>query len=379
MENIKCTLCQANPKSQNINYFRQAAKSNSTQSFVICENCISLLSDALQTVKQNVKPKAGLPDFTPKDIYNHLSRFVIGQEDAKTSLSVAVFQHYQRIKNPTLKHKSNILMCGPTGSGKTYLVQIIAEFLNVPFAHVDLTSITPRGYVGESPESMIERLFLAAKGNVKQAEKGIIFLDEFDKIPAGHEQGSFKAKILQGEILKLLEGDIVDIRLSEQGQKVSINTKNILFIAAGAFSGLEELKKEKPTLGITQEKRETEPQNKKDLKPFLKFGLIPELLGRFPVTCFTEPLSENELIEILRNSEDSILRYYKELFFINGVELELKEDLLRDVAKKALKEELGARGLKRQLEERFKDILFQIDNFKGKKLSVGLNSLEVKL
>lgn len=345
-------------------------------SFVICENCITLLSQALNSVKENLKTDAPLLDFTPKDIFNHLSRFVIGQEAAKTALSVAVFQHYQRIKNPTLKHKSNILMCGPTGSGKTYLVQIIAEYLNVPFAHVDLTSITPRGYVGESPEVMVERLFLAAKGNVKQAERGIIFLDEFDKIPAGQEQGSFKAKILQGEILKLLEGDTVDIRLSEQGQKVSINTKNILFIAAGAFSGLEALKKEKPSLGIAQQEME-KPSS--ELSPFLKFGLIPELLGRFPVTCVTEPLSEKELIEILKTSEDSILKYYQELFFLNGVELELKEELLKDVAQKALKEELGARGLKRQLEERFKDILFQIDAFKGKKLVLGKSSLDVKV
>lgn len=361
-----------------------------TGGFVICDSCISLLAQASVTVKRNKSQTeeenennftpAPVQLVSPKEIYQHLDNYIIGQTEAKKSIAVAVYQHYQRINNPELKRKSNIMIVGPTGSGKTEIARTIAQLLNVPFAQVDVTTMTPRGYVGDNPEICIEKLLMAANGNVKEAERGIIFLDEFDKIPSGVEHGSFKAKAVQQELLKLIEGSKVDINKpgAEQGApKVSVDTSKVLFISAGSFAGIEEFlnKENQKVMGFGGN---VEPENsteikRPELKHFISFGLIPEILGRFPVVCFTNELTKDELCRVLSEPKDSVLEHYQTLFKVAGVNLEVTKDCLNDLVEKAVAEKLGARGLAKQLELKLQPLLFDIDSFHGKTLVVDVN------
>lgn len=386
-----CHFCKEPSSNNKRLYFRQMTQVN-PHPVIICECCIELLYSSMKKIKHpstsapsDFKIPNGDLSFSPKDVFDHLNQSIIGQDEAKKSISVAVFQHYERLKNPKLTHKTNILLVGPTGSGKTEIARSIASFLNVPFTQVDVTTMTPRGYIGESPEVCIEKLFSASGHNVKMAERGIVFLDEFDKIPSGGEFSSFKARAVQQELLRLIEGDQVDIRIGgEHGQKVTIDTSKILFIAAGSFAGLEKYinKDSARSIGLIQET--TKPlvtaydfTNRVKNKHFEEFGLIPEMMGRLPVVCFTTALSKEELCKIITEPKGSILNHYQTLFQGVGAELEVDRECLLDLAEKALADKLGARGLKKQLELKLKDLLFEITSFKDKKILIRKDSVSV--
>jgi ATP-dependent Clp protease ATP-binding subunit ClpX len=391
-DKIICHLCFKSPEDTNSNFFKQAPK-NGLPSVVICENCIELLHNSTKAIKKRSTPlqdDAVQPlnvNYSPKDIYKHLELNIVGQEDAKRAMSVAVFQHYQRIKNPGLKHKSNIMIVGPTGTGKTELARSIATFLNVPFVQVDVTTLTPRGYIGDSPEVCIEKLYAAAKEDVAAAERGIVFLDEFDKIPQGGDHGVFRAKV-QSELLKIVEGDKVDIKIgSEPSQKVTIDTKNVLFITAGAFVGLEQIvtrsDEKRITIGVEQVKSsETKPAVHWTThvlpEHLIKFGLIPEVIGRFAVTCYTKELSKDDLIRIIKEPEHSILNHYQSIFKGADINLDIDDDVLMLMAGQAILDKLGARGLKKQLETKLQNLIFDIDTYRGKNLRLTLNGVMIR-
>lgn len=326
------------------------------------------------------KGKQEITAFNPRDVFDHLNKDIIGQEDAKRTISVAIYQHFMRINNPNLVQKSNVLIVGPSGSGKTELARSIANFLNLPFVQVDTTTITPRGYVGESPEMIIEKLYSAANGSIEDTEKGIVFLDEFDKTPSGVATASYKAKAVQQELLKIIEGAKIEIKIGMEphAQKVVIDTSNILFIAAGSFVGLEEMvsKKADNVIGIgsgTLSEKTIAPKELAQLvenKHFEEFGIIPEILGRFPVVCFTQALSKADLVKILTEPQNSIVNQYEELFKVAGSNLVIDKNLLDIFAENAIKEKIGARGLKKQIERRLKPILFDIDKYKGLTVTV---------
>jgi ATP-dependent Clp protease ATP-binding subunit ClpX len=380
-----CNICQSNPPQANLDYFSLAAV-ESQPGFTICEGCIRLLYQALGSIpsenqKNASKPKESIHNFDPQDVSKHLDQFIIGQAEAKRLVAVAVFQHYQRINNPDLKRKSNIMIIGPTGSGKTEIARSIAALLNVPFAQVDVTTMTPRGYIGESPEVCVEKLLAAAGGNVQEAEKGIIFLDEFDKIPSGADYGSFKAKAVQQEILTIVEGSKVDIKVGgdQGGQKVSVDTSKILFIAAGSFAGIEKHMQSDSHrvmgIGTNLAPPEDLSNSRPTIKDFISFGFIPELLGRFPVECYTEQLSTADLCRVLTEPKDSILNYYQTLFLGAGSKLIVTEACLLSLAEKAVLEKLGARGLSKQLELRLQPLMYDIHLYRGQCVTVGVTDL----
>jgi ATP-dependent Clp protease ATP-binding subunit ClpX len=287
----------------------------------------------------------------------------VGQDEAKKALAIAVAQHCRRIENPQLKAKSNILIAGPTGSGKTELIRVVSKLLGVPMVQIDATTLTPRGYVGESVDVCVERLLSAAGLVAGLAERGIVFLDEFDKLGCSDEQGSFRSKAVQQELLRLVEGDAIEIRHPSREEPYVVNTDHILFIAAGAFVGLFERKEERAISFSAEHK--AAGQEGLSASRLASFGLIPELVGRFPVGVLTRGLSRQELVAILTEPEESLIRYYVESARAEGVELRVTDGFLAAVAEKAIKDGLGARGLKKHLEAAFSDFLYRIDEYRG--------------
>lgn len=340
----------------------------------ICRSCIDIyyhimeLNDEISLTDEVYFD----PQITPKKIYEKISKKVIGQEEAKKVLSVALYNHYKKINshNHTLE-KSNILMIGPTGSGKTLLAKTLADILNIPFACVDATVYTEAGYVGEDVESMLLKLLQNADYNKERAQKGIIFIDEIDKVARKTENPSITRDVsgegVQNSLLKIIEGSIVNIppqggRKHPYQEYITFDTTNVLFICAGAFEGINLVKKN--TIGLNKTNQiEEQPELYAKL---IKAGLIPELLGRLPIVVSLNKLELNDLKDILTKPENAILNQYQELLKMDNIDIEFSQDAIDAIARKALKQNTGARSLRSILEQFMLGVMFEIPQEKNK-------------
>ena len=353
----------------------------------ICNNCVNDAHEILQ--KEDEKEiSQNMQLATPRQIKSYLDQFVIGQDNAKTTLAVAVYNHYKRInqkkKSDIEIQKSNILMIGSTGSGKTYLAKSLAKYLGVPFVIVDATTLTEAGYVGEDVESILLKLLQAANFDVEKAEKGIIYIDEIDKLARRGENTSITRDVsgegVQQALLKILEGTVSSVPLSggrrhPQAQCIDIDTSNILFICGGAFEGLEKIMNSKlysKPIGFSadvQIKNEIDTVDLSDVQQhdLVKFGLLPELLGRLPIITTLQPLVEEDLIRILTEPKNALTKQYQELLALDKVKLQFEESALKRIAELAIEKNIGARGLRSIIERSMKKIMFDIPDVTGAK------------
>jgi ATP-dependent Clp protease ATP-binding subunit ClpX len=361
----------------------------------ICKNCVTSAYKIMFGDEHSVEVKdkdalvAAVDSLmTPKELDRFLGDYIIGQERARKLLSVAVYNHYKRIfktqnitDDDTEIAKSNVLLIGPTGSGKTLMAQTIARVLNVPIAIADATSLTEAGYVGEDVENILTKLLQAADGDVERAQQGIVFIDEVDKVSRMSENRSITRDVsgegVQQALLKIVEGAEVNIppkggRKHPNQEFTTIDTKNILFICGGAFDGLEDILKRKQgenILGFGQEKKSKEEQKPTydmvEPDDLVHYGLIPELVGRLPIIASLQEISEDDMVRILTEPKNSLIKQYKKLFSIDEVELNFEEDALKAIAAKSIKRKTGARGLRAILEENMIDIMYELPEYAG--------------